>query len=109
MNGIQEVISKLEAQRSAIERALAALHDVDGTGESPSRRRPGRPKAAVAAEPSQPAQEARKRGRVTPEGRKRLAEAMKRRWAVKRAASAAKKSLAKKKVTAKKTAPPAAA
>jgi hypothetical protein len=39
----------------------------------------------------------------TPEGRKRLAEAMKRRWAVKRAASAVKKT-ARKKRAAKKAA-----
>lgn len=52
-------------------------------------------KAAVAglvATTPGPTPAKRKGGGVTPEGRRRLAEAMKRRWAVKRAASAVKKA-----------------
>jgi hypothetical protein len=74
-NGLKEVIKGLEQQKTAIERALAALREVDGTAtesaplaEAPARR--GRPK---------------RKGGMTPEGRKRLSEALKKRWAVKRA------------------------
>jgi hypothetical protein len=115
LNGI---IAQLERQKTAIERALAALRDIDGTAETtpaptltdvvkrkggmtPARRRRlsealkkrwAAKKAATgapaAASPQKPAQ---RRVRITPEGRQRLAEAMRRRWAVKRTAAQAKK------------------
>lgn len=72
-NGLNEVIEKLEQQREAIERALNALRDVGGSAPLASAgRRPG------------PA----RKGGMTPEGRRRLSEALKKRWAAKRAASA---------------------
>ena len=82
---LKEVIASLEKQRVAIEKALEALRDVENIGGGAS---PGRPRGArkVGRPPA-----ATRRGRISEEGRKRLAEAMKRRWAVKRAASATKK------------------
>lgn len=90
-NGMKEVIKGLEKQKTAIERALAALLEVDGAlGESA-------PLAAAApARRGRP----RRKGGMTPEGRKRLSEALKKRWAVKRASSQVKplaKAAAKKK------------
>jgi len=83
---LKEVIASLEKQRVAIEKALAALRDVEGSGAaSPG---PGRPKGSGIKRPGRPS----RRGRISAEGRRRLAEAMKRRWAVKRAAATAKKS-----------------
>ena len=90
-NGLKEVIKGLEKQKTAIERALAALKEVDGTAvesvpSAPAPARRGRP--------------AKRKGGMTPEGRKRLSEALKKRWAVKRAASQVKpqvKAKAKKK------------
>ena len=77
-NGIQEVIEKLEQQRTAIERALTALRGVEGTEEESSE------KATVSA----PLAKATKKGGMTAAGRKRLSEALRRRWAAKKAGTA---------------------
>jgi len=78
-NSLNEVIRKLEQQRAGIERALAALREIEGTG--------GETAAATSA--AAPAEATRKRGRpkggMTPEGRRRLSEALKARWAAKKA------------------------
>lgn len=80
-NGLKEVIKGLEKQKTAIERALAALKEVDGTPVETT------PLAAVPARRGRPA---KRKGGMTPEGRRRLSEALKKRWAVKRAASQVK-------------------
>jgi hypothetical protein len=126
--GFDSIVTQLEHQKTAIERALAALREIDGvaapseTGPpsgAPAKRR-GRPKgtggnlrsegqrkrwaakkAAVAAPTVASKKAAPRKPQFTPEGLQKLAEAMKRRWAVKRAAAAAKKAgskRAKKKV-----------
>ena len=73
MSDLHNIISNLEQQRSAIERALAALRDVQGSGAeaTPAKRR-GRP-------PGQ-------RSQMSEEGRANIAEGARRRWAEKRAA-----------------------
>ena len=116
-NSLSDVIKRLEQQRIGIERALAALRDIEGPGlETPAPaavRSVGRPRKAVRkggmtpegrkrlsealkarwaakkAGASAPARKAKRKGGMTPEGRKRLSEALKKRWAVKRAASTA--------------------
>src|SRR6476469_3396890 len=76
LNGVEAIISKLEQQRDAIERALSALRQVDSTPTKavPTKKR-GRPPG--------------RRGRMSAEGRARIAEATRKRWADKRAADAA--------------------
>lgn len=114
-NGLNSIIAQLERQKTAIERALAALSEVEGaapmvtprasltatTGQS--NKRSLAQKARWAAKksseviPVAASEEAARKGGMTAEGRKRLAEAMKRRWAVKRTqATAAKKRGPKK-------------
>src|SRR5580698_8062680 len=116
-NSLSEVIKKLEQQRIGIERALAALRDIEAPGlETPAPlavRSVGRPRkakrkggmtpegrrrlsealkarwAAKKAGSSVPARKAKRKGGMTPDGRRRLSEALKKRWAVKRAASTA--------------------
>ena len=83
MNEIAGIINRLETQKAAIERALEALRDFDETGSIT----PGK----SAAQPA-PA----RKGGMTPEGRRRLALAMKRRWAAKRTGAQAKKAATKK-------------
>jgi hypothetical protein len=85
MTGMNEVIRQLEQQKLAIERALDALRGIQETPQSPLRRGPGRPPKAAAPE----------RG-ISEAGRQRLSDAMKRRWAAKRAGKAVKKAAAKK-------------
>jgi hypothetical protein len=77
-NSLSEVIKKLEQQQIGIERALAALRGIEGPDfETPAPtavRSVGRPRKA------------KRKGGMTPEGRKRLSEALKARWAAKKAA-----------------------
>jgi hypothetical protein len=77
MNGIRDIIRKLDQQRTAIERALSALREMDGHAVD----------GAAPAVPAAPGRQrrAKRKGGMTPEGRKRLSEALKARWAAKRA------------------------
>ena len=76
MNNVENVISQLETQRSAIDRALEALREVTGKGRL--------------ATPVSNGQ--RRKRHLSPEGRKRIIEATKRRWAAKRANGAGSSS-----------------
>lgn len=90
MDHLAHIISQLERQKAAIERAISALGEIDSGPEN---------KQTVSQTPEVGA---RKR-RLSPEGRKRIAEAMRRRWAAKKAgqqgskATAAKVSVAPRK------------
>jgi hypothetical protein len=103
-DGLANIIAQLERQMTAIEKALAALREVEGI-EAPAppateaprkgpvknrrsegqKRRWAAKKVAESAPVAVPEKAAPNR-RLTPAGRKSLAESMKRRWAVKRAA-----------------------
>jgi len=114
VDGLNGIIAQLARQKTAIERALSALRDVDGTeaptqaSSAPATRKGGmtpagrrrlslalkkRWAAKRAAEGSTASTQkpASRKVRLTPEGRKRLAEAMRRRWAVKRTEAQARK------------------
>jgi hypothetical protein len=69
VNDIENAISRLETHRSAIDRALLALREISG---------PNTPKAQSVIQ-----SKSRKR-RLSPEGRRRIIEAAKRRWAAKK-------------------------
>jgi len=70
VNNVEDVISQLETQRSAIDRALEALREVAG-------------KSPLATMPSSNGR--RRKRHLSPEGRRRIIEATKRRWAAARA------------------------
>jgi len=70
--GFSSIITQLEQQKVAIETALEALRDIEGV-------------AAPASHAN--ALSKRKRG-MTPAGRRRVSEALKNRWAAKKAAAA---------------------
>jgi hypothetical protein len=74
---IERTISDLERQREAIDRAISALREVAGSTGLAGRRIP--------------AASTRKRAKrtITPEGKARIAEAQRKRWAEKRRAEAA--------------------
>jgi hypothetical protein len=125
--GLTSIIAQLERQKTAIERALAALREVGGVefavaAPPPSitapatRKSAGRnrrslaqkkrwalKRAAEAAIPPVSTMAAPRKGGMTEDGRRRLAEAMKHRWAVKRAASAVKKTARKQRAAKKAT------
>jgi hypothetical protein len=67
---LNTIIAGLEQQHVAVSRALAALREVEGLGTG----------TATAAEP-------KRRGGMTPEGKKRLIAALKRRWAERKKAA----------------------
>jgi len=69
---VEKIIADLKSERDRIGRAIDAL-----SGSAPRR---GPAKMAASA----PANTGKKRGRLTAAGRKRLSEAMKRRWAERR-------------------------
>ncbi len=76
---VTEILSAIDSEISRLQQARQAVAALDGASPIPAKRR-GRPKAtaSVAASASEP----RKRKRnLSPEGRKRIQEAMKRRWA----------------------------
>ena len=81
MTNIQELIADLARQKTAIDNALAALRAISGTAEPKRRGRP--PGSGAKRGPGRPP---KKQVRLSDEGRQRLAESMKRRWAAKRAA-----------------------
>jgi hypothetical protein len=100
MDAFNEIISRLEKQKEAIDKALEALRQVDAGTETPA------PVAIVSeaapAKRSYVRRAAKKKsGGISAEGRKRLADAMKKRWAAKRAGPAVK---AVKKAGRKKSA-----
>lgn len=108
---IEKTITDLERQRGAIDRAISALREITGFAPNTAERAP----AALKKEAN--------RG-ISPEGKARIAEAQRKRWAAKRKAEAtlaseaassrekqsrgkkaAKKKAAKKKAAAKAAGP----
>lgn len=67
---LERIVAELKQERGRLERAIAALEGVDGRAPIAKRR-------AAAATTSA----TKKRAGITAAGRKRLSEAMKRRWA----------------------------
>jgi len=80
LNDITRIISDLERQRNAIERALSALREVTerGLGNTPSVPTPSRATESATG--------TKKKRQLSPEGRQRIIDATKKRWAAKRAA-----------------------
>lgn len=79
MNEIESIIAQLERQRTAVDRALSALREIGGTGAAAPGRKRGRPPGKKAG------------GGMSAEGRARIGEATRQRWALKRAAAAGAK------------------
>jgi hypothetical protein len=71
---IQSIVKELKRERDRLNKAIAALEETDLSPTPPKTS----PVANLAAPP------AKKRNRLTPAGRKRLSDAMKKRWAEKR-------------------------
>ncbi|MDR3726066.1 MAG: hypothetical protein P4K86_03390 [Terracidiphilus sp.] len=76
--GVSEILSQIDREIAQLQQARALL----GGGVAPA------PKKAAAAPAAK--KPAKKKRNLTPEGRKRIAEAVKRRWAEQKKASPAK-------------------
>jgi len=70
------LIQEIDSEISRLQQARALL-----SGESATRRGPGRPKAAAGHKAVSASKPAKRKRRLSPEGRKRIADAMRRRWA----------------------------
>jgi hypothetical protein len=86
--GVAEILVAIEQEIAQLQQARALL---SGGSMPAAKKKPGRPKKVVttakklaAPDAVKPAQKKRK---LSPEGRKRIAEAATKRWAVKRAAA----------------------
>ncbi len=114
MDAFNDIIARLEIQKQAIESALAALRQVDAGVAAPeaprTKRAYNRRVAKGVKKAAKAAKAVKKSGGISEEGRLRLAEAMKKRWAVKRAGTAVKKArkAPAKKAAAKKAPAPTA-
>jgi hypothetical protein len=74
LGNLQDVISKLEQQKVAIDKAIAALREFNESGATEATTQTlGRPAKAV--------KKAAKKRVMSEEGRKRIAEASRKRWA----------------------------
>ena len=74
---IQAIVKELKRERDRLSKAIAALEESD-LPATPQKSSPP---------PNVPAPPRKRGGHLTPEGRKRLSEAMKKRWAEKKKAS----------------------
>jgi hypothetical protein len=83
--GVSEILAAVDVEIAKLQQARALLTGV----AAPTPKKPvGRPKKIVPTAASAPKKAGRKKKRnLTPEGRKRIAEAVKRRWAAQKKAS----------------------
>jgi hypothetical protein len=82
--GVSDILGVIDQEIAQLQQARALL---SGGAAPVVKRKVGRPRktAAVAVPAAKPA---RKKRKLSPEGRKRIAEAVKRRWAAQKAAAA---------------------
>jgi Spy/CpxP family protein refolding chaperone len=69
---LSQIVSELKKEKNRIDKAIAALNGTEGH------------RAAKASNVKSVARTPQRRGHLTPEGRKRLSEIMKKRWAERR-------------------------
>ena len=89
--GVAEILATIDSEIANLQQARALL---SGGAAPAAKRKAGRPKksaykkaAAVSPAAAKPAKRKKKR-HLSPEGRKRIAEAVKKRWAAQKAAAA---------------------
>ena len=93
MNDIEQIISRLEHQREAIDRAITALREIEGPTKRPvsahaatqtvhRKSSPNLQSSQTASKESSVKVEEPKRGHLTAAGRKKLSLAAKKRWAL---------------------------
>lgn len=82
--GVSEILATIDREIAQLQEARALL----GGGAAPAaKKRVGRPKKAATVE-HVAAKPAKKKRKLSAEGRKRIAEAVKKRWAAQKAAAA---------------------
>lgn len=104
---VSKIVAEIDAKIASLQQARAVLVSLNegGISDKPRRGRPkGSVKAAGVVKSASMGKPAKRKRNLSPEGRKRIADAMKRRWAERRreAPKAAKKVAVKKEDAAKK-------
>jgi len=83
---VSRIIAELDAQIAKLQQARALLAGT--TTVTAKRTGPGRPKGSKNIAATKPAKASPRKRKLSPEGRKRIADAMKKRWADRRKQSA---------------------
>lgn len=83
--GLSEILASIDREIARLQTARTLL---TGVSVPVAKRKVGRPRKAVAAVSSETAKPEKKRN-LSPEGRRRIAEAVKRRWVAQRKTAAA--------------------
>ncbi len=99
---VRKIVAEIDAEIASLQHARAALMGLDDSSTSDKPRR-GRPKGSAKLAKTAPANAAKtapRKRNLSPEGRKRIADAMKRRWSERR--KALKKEATPKKEAATK-------
>ena len=81
---LTEVIAQIDAEITKLQQARALLSGTEAIVKKPGRGRPKGSKNATATTSAATSTPVKSKRKLTPEGRKAIAEAMKRRWAEKR-------------------------
>jgi hypothetical protein len=88
--GVSEILASVDREIALLKQVRALL---SGTAAAAPKKKAGRPKktlavvAPTAQKPAKKIAKKRKKRNLSPEGRKRIAEAVKRRWAAQKAAA----------------------
>jgi len=85
--GVSEILQSIDREIAILQQARALL---SGVAAPVSKKSPGRPKKAAAVKTTEATPRKKKRN-LTPEGRRRIAEAVKRRWDAQKKSSASTK------------------
>jgi hypothetical protein len=81
---VSRIIAEIDAQISKLQQARALLSGPTSTASRAGRGRPKGSKNTVVAAAAPAAKTATRKRKLSPEGRKRIADAMKKRWAERR-------------------------
>ena len=77
---VTRILAEIDAQISKLQQARVLLSGTSTSSAAPAKKAVGRPRKTVEA-PSKPAAGSRTKRNLSPEARKRIADAQKRRWA----------------------------
>jgi hypothetical protein len=83
---VSKIIAEIDAKIASLQQARTVLLGLDETAPVGGKAKRGRPKGSTNA--AKAAKPAKRKRNLTPEGRKAIADAMKRRWEARRAATA---------------------
>jgi hypothetical protein len=83
---VSEILASIDREIAQLQKARAALA---GASAPTAKKKVGRPRKSAAAVPAAPKPAKKKKRKLSPEGRKRIAEAVKRRWTAQKKSAAA--------------------